>query len=88
MIMIFRAGTALLAIAGVLMIGGCGEREAEVRTPTASAEVKTSLPEEQVSQAQLAEAAANAAVAASAPGANTVLPEGVSGPNNLIKVAP
>ena len=88
MIMTFRAGTAFLAITGVLMIGGCGEREAEVRTPTASAEVKTSLPEEQVSQAQLAEAAANAAVAASAPGANTVVPEGASTPNNLIKVAP
>ena len=88
MITRFRVGTAAAAATCALMLGGCGEREAEVRTPTATAEVKTTLPEEQLSQAQLAEAAANAAVAASAPGANTVLPEGASASNNLIEVAP
>jgi hypothetical protein len=88
MITRFHVGTAALAIASTLTLGGCGERAAEVRTPTATAEVRTNLPEEQLSQAQLAEAAANAAVAASAPGANTVLPEGTPASNTLIEVSP
>lgn len=79
-----------LLFAAVVAVGvsGCGERAAKVHTPTATAEVTTSLPEEQVSKEQLESAAANAAVAASVPGDNTVLPDPVPASNTLIEVKP
>lgn len=65
------ASAAALLFAAAL--AGCNEqREAEVDTGTAEAEVTTTLPESQVSDAQLEAAAEGAAALAETPGgANT-----------------
>ena len=68
-------------------LAGC-DRKAEVETPTASATVSTGRSEAEISTPALEHAAANAAVAASAPGENTILPEGASKSDPLIKVSP
>jgi hypothetical protein len=56
-------------------LGACGEkREAEVTTPTAEAEVSTTLPKSQVSDDQLEAAAQGAAAIAETPqGSNTAV---------------
>ncbi len=81
-----RAVVAMLLISGG--VAGCGERKAEVETPSASATVSTDRPEAEISTPALAHAAANAAVAVSEPGENTILPEGASKSDPLIKVSP
>lgn len=66
-----------LAAAGALTLalGACSkEREAEVNTGAAQAEVSTTLPESQVSDAQLEAAAQGAAAVAETPqGSNTAV---------------
>ena len=76
------------ALAAGVGVSACGDRAAKVHTPTATAEVSTNLPEEKVSKGQLEAAAAIAAVAASVPGDNTVLPDPVPASNTLIEVNP
>ncbi|MCR5875099.1 hypothetical protein LRS10_13445 [Phenylobacterium sp. J426] len=68
------AAVALLASASLLTACGNREREAEVNTGTAQAEVSTTLPESQVSDAQLKAAAEGAAAVAETPqGSNTAV---------------
>jgi hypothetical protein len=68
-LMLAAAGAALLAV------GACSkEREAEVSTGAATAEVSTTLPESQVSDQQLEAAAQGAAAIAETPqGSNTAV---------------
>ncbi|WP_334161946.1 hypothetical protein [Phenylobacterium sp.] len=61
------AATALVAGAGALAACGDKERSAEAETPVAEAEVSTTLPESQVSDQQLQNAAEGAAAAAETP---------------------
>jgi len=76
-------GAALLA--GASLLAACGDkREAEAETPTAEAEVTTTLPESQVSDQQLQNAAEGAAAMAETPqaGASVVVsppPSGAAG---------
>lgn len=66
---------AVAAATLALTLGACSkEREAEVNTGTAEVEVKTTLPESQVSDQQLEAAAQGAAAIAETPqGSNTAV---------------
>ena len=61
------AAAALIAGAGSLAACGDKERSAEAETPIAEAEVTTTLPESQVSDQQLQNAAEGAVAAAETP---------------------
>jgi hypothetical protein len=82
------ARLAAAALVASLFVTGCGQRKAEVETPTASATVSTGRSEAEIPTPALEHAAANAAVEASQPGENTILPEGASKTDPLIKVSP